>query len=80
MVEAPDRDALKAHLDDEGIVTLIHYPTPVHGHAPYRRLAAGPVPLSVSERLCERILSLPIYPELRDDEVERVAQALRSFA
>jgi dTDP-4-amino-4,6-dideoxygalactose transaminase len=80
VVEAPDRDALRAHLDEAGIGTLIHYPTPIHGHSPYRRLAAGPVPLSVSERLCERILSLPIYPELRDDEVERVADALRDFA
>ena len=80
VVEAPDRDTLRTHLDEAGIGTLIHYPTPVHGHPPYRRLAAGPVPLSVSERLCERILSLPVYPELRDDEVERVAQTLRSFA
>jgi dTDP-4-amino-4,6-dideoxygalactose transaminase len=80
VVEAPDRDALRKHLDAAGVGTLIHYPTPVHGHPPYRRLAEGPVPLSVSERLCERILSLPIYPELREDEVERVAEALRSFS
>jgi dTDP-3-amino-3,4,6-trideoxy-alpha-D-glucose transaminase len=80
VVEAPDRDALRAHLDEAGIGTLIHYPTPIHGHPPYRRLATGPVPLSVSERLCERILSLPIYPELRDDEVERVVETLRDFA
>src|SRR5207248_1267946 len=60
VVEAPDRDAFRAPLDEAGIATLIHYPTPVHGHPPYHRLAAGPVPLSVSERLCERILSLPI--------------------
>jgi dTDP-4-amino-4,6-dideoxygalactose transaminase len=80
VVEAPDRDALRTYLDEAGIGTLIHYPTPVHGHPPYRRLASGPVPLAVSERLCERILSLPIYPELRDDEIERVAEALRGFA
>jgi dTDP-4-amino-4,6-dideoxygalactose transaminase len=80
VVDAPDREALRAHLDEAGVATLIHYPTPVHGHPPYSRLASGPVPLSVSERLCERILSLPIYPELRDDEVERVTDALRSYA
>jgi dTDP-3-amino-3,4,6-trideoxy-alpha-D-glucose transaminase len=79
VVEAPDRDALRNHLDGAGVGTLIHYPSPVHCHPPYRRLAQGPVPLSVSERLCERILSLPIYPELREDEVERVAEALRTF-
>jgi dTDP-4-amino-4,6-dideoxygalactose transaminase len=80
VVEAPDRDGLRNHLERAGVGTLIHYPTPVHAHPPYRRLAEGPVPLSVSERLCERILSLPIYPELREDEVERVAEALRTFS
>jgi dTDP-3-amino-3,4,6-trideoxy-alpha-D-glucose transaminase len=80
VVEAPDREALRAHLEEAGIGTLIHYPTPIHGHPPYRSLATGPVTLSVSERLCERILSLPIYPELRDDEVERVTETLRDLA
>ena len=80
VVDTPDRDAFRAHLDEAGIGTLVHYPLPVHKHPPYHRLADGPVPLSVSERLCERIVSLPIYPELRDDEVERVAAALRTFA
>ncbi len=80
VVEAPDRDPLKAHLEGAGVATLIHYPVPIHGHPPYRGLADGPVPLSVSERLCERILSLPIYPELRDDEVERIVDALATFA
>jgi len=79
VVDAPDRDALRAHMQEAGIETLIHYPTPIHGHPPYRRLADGPVPLAVSERLCERILSVPLYPELRDDEVERVAEALRGL-
>jgi dTDP-4-amino-4,6-dideoxygalactose transaminase len=80
VVEAPDRDALQRHLDDHGIGTLIHYPKPVHAHPPYRRLGEGPVTLEVSERLCSMILSLPIYPELRDDEVERIGNALQSFA
>jgi len=80
VVDAPDRDTLITHLEEAGIGTLIHYPTPVHGHPPYRRLGSGPVPLSISERFCERILSLPIYPELCDAEVELVGEALRSFA
>jgi len=67
-------------LAEHGIGTLVHYPTPVHQHPPYLRLADGPVPLAVSERLCSHILSLPMYPELRDDEVERVAEALRVYA
>jgi dTDP-4-amino-4,6-dideoxygalactose transaminase len=80
VVEAPDREALQEHLAAAGIGTLVHYPTPVHGHPPYRRLAEGPVPLEVSERLCAHILSLPMYPELTDAEVERVTTALAAFA
>ena len=80
VVEAPDRESLQRHLAEHGIGTLVHYPTPVHQHPPYLRLADGPVPLAVSERLCSHILSLPMYPELRDDEVERVAEALRVYA
>jgi len=80
VVEAPNRGALQEHLDALGIGTLIHYPVPVHRHPPYARLGEGPVPLTVSEELCEHVLSLPVYPELRDEEVERVADALRTFA
>jgi dTDP-4-amino-4,6-dideoxygalactose transaminase len=79
VVETDDRAPLRAHLDDRGIRTLIHYPHPVHGHEPYRTLGVGSVPLSVSERLCERIVSIPLYPELTDAEVEAVAAALASF-
>ena len=80
VVDAPDRDALRAHLDGAGVQTLVHYPLPVHRHPPYERLAHGAVSLAVSEELCSRVLSLPIYPELRDDEVEQVSAALRAFA
>jgi dTDP-4-amino-4,6-dideoxygalactose transaminase len=80
VVVADERDALQEHLQERGIETLIHYPRPIHLHAPYRRLADGRVSLANSERFCERILSLPLYPELRHDEVERVTDALRAYA
>lgn len=79
VVEADDRAAVRAQLEERGIRTLIHYPRPVHGHEPYRALSVGAVPLDVSERLCERILSIPLYPELTDAEVEVVAAGLAAF-
>jgi dTDP-4-amino-4,6-dideoxygalactose transaminase len=79
VVEAPERASLQAALADRGIGTLVHYPRPVHGHPPYAHLA-GDVSLAVSERLAERILSLPIYPELTDAEVDHVVDALREVA
>jgi dTDP-4-amino-4,6-dideoxygalactose transaminase len=59
------------------VQALVHYPRPVHRHEGYRHLAR---PLPVSELLCDEVLSLPLYPELRDDEVERVADVLSSLA
>jgi dTDP-3-amino-3,4,6-trideoxy-alpha-D-glucose transaminase len=79
VVVAPDRGAFQQHLADRGVQTLIHYPLPVHMQPGYRRLADGPVPLRNAERLCDQVVSLPIYPELKGSEVEQVASALRAF-
>jgi dTDP-4-amino-4,6-dideoxygalactose transaminase len=76
VVRSPERDALQQRLKDEGIGTLIHYPRPIHGHPPYKQLGDGPVPLTNSVRLAGEILSLPIYPELTDAEVDSVCAAL----
>jgi dTDP-4-amino-4,6-dideoxygalactose transaminase len=80
VVTTPNRPAFREHLAAQGIQTLIHYPLPVHQQPAYKQLADGPVPLTNAEQLCEQVVSLPIYPELRNDEVERVAAGLRSFA
>src|SRR4051794_7897136 len=80
VVVAPDRERFQAALEERGVATLVHYPRPIHGHAPYEQLGRGPVPLSNAERLSERVVSLPIYPELTDAEVEYVAEAAREAA
>ncbi len=64
----------------DGIGTLVHYPRPVHLQPAYRGLDRLTDPSSVSERLAGEILSLPLYPELRDDEVDVVVEALRRHA
>ena len=63
-----------------GVDTQVHYELPVHGHRPYRELADGPVPLAASERLAASVVSLPVHPALRDDEVELIASASRDAA
>lgn len=74
-----DRDAFRAALEADGVRTLVHYPEPIHGHPPYRALGTdGPVPLRNAERLAGEIVSLPLYPELTDAEVDRVADAVRA--
>ena len=70
------RDALKAYLAVHGVATDIHYPLPVHLQTPYAEFARGPLPNT--ERLAKEILSLPIYPELADQDVDYVCELLRT--
>jgi dTDP-4-amino-4,6-dideoxygalactose transaminase len=74
------RDALRGYLADRGIETGVHYPLPAHLQAPYAEFGAGPGSLPHTERLAEEILSLPIHPELSDDDVDYVASQVRAFS
>jgi dTDP-4-amino-4,6-dideoxygalactose transaminase len=69
-----DRDAFCARLRERGVETLVHYPQPIHEQPAYAHLPRVDVP--VSERLCQQVVSLPLYPELRDDEAEAVVEAV----
>ena len=77
VVLADDRDAFRARLRERGVETLVHYPEPIHRQPAYGSLA-GPVPLTVSERLCAQVVSLPLYPELTDAEAEQVVAAVQA--
>jgi dTDP-3-amino-3,4,6-trideoxy-alpha-D-glucose transaminase len=74
VVRSRDREATRRRLAAAGVDTLVHYPRAVHQHPAYAHLAHGG--LSVSERLAAEVLSLPLNPWLRDDEVAAVAAAL----
>ncbi|HUA52354.1 MAG TPA: DegT/DnrJ/EryC1/StrS family aminotransferase [Candidatus Sulfotelmatobacter sp.] len=78
VVRTPQRDALKTHLQARGVIAGIHYPVPCHRHPAYRD-RFGDVRLPVTEQVVGEILSLPMYPELTDDQVGRVIDAVRSF-
>jgi len=73
------RDALLDHLHNRGIGAGIHYPVPLHLQKPYRGLGYVPGDFPVAERLCQEILSLPIYPEMTEYQVHRVADAVIGF-
>jgi dTDP-4-amino-4,6-dideoxygalactose transaminase len=80
VVEAPDRDRFRDDLERQGVATLIHYPVPIHRQPPYSGLGDGPVSLQNSERLADSIVSLPLFPEMTDEEVEAASAAARSAA
>jgi dTDP-4-amino-4,6-dideoxygalactose transaminase len=69
---------LQARLKSLGVVTLVHYPVPVHEQPAYReRCAVGPAGLAATERAAREILSLPMHPELDDAAVAAVIEAVR---
>ena len=77
VIRSKRRDALKAHLEQLGVSTVIHYPTPPHQQACYRDRSVGKFP--IADQLASEVLSLPMSPDLRMEEVELVVNALRSF-
>lgn len=79
VVRATQRDALQAHLKSQSIGTLIHYPVPIHLQPAYAQYA-GAVPLPNTERCAREVLSLPMYPEMEEANIEIVARAIREFA
>ena len=80
VVRTPRRDALKQHLQDKGIAALVHYPVPIHLQPAYRGRLAGNDSLPETERAAQEVLSLPIYPELNEADLEAVIEAVRRFA
>lgn len=72
------RDDVRAQLTAQGIATDVHFPLPDYEQPAFARFAPE-VPLTVTESACREILSLPLFPELRDDEVERVVAAIRGL-
>lgn len=75
-----DRAAFRRAMEERGVATLIHYPFPIHRQQAYRSLATGPVPLTTSEAMAERVVSLPLYPQMTDQEVDAVAGAASQSA
>ena len=77
VVQHENREALRAHLAMQGIQTMIHYPFLLHEQPLFRRQEQRPLP--VAEGLVKRILSLPLYPQLKVDELLAVSRAIYEF-
>lgn len=79
VVSVPERDRFREELEKGGVETLVHYPRAVHENPAYRDISR-PRTLSESERLAASVVSLPLYPELGDEEVGVVVDAVRAAA
>jgi dTDP-4-amino-4,6-dideoxygalactose transaminase len=79
VLRSAKRDALIESLKQAEIGALIHYPVPVHRQKAYLGRIRGGESLPETERAALEVLSLPMYPELTNDEVDRVVSAVQRF-
>ena len=79
VVRTAHREALMEHLKSRGVASGLHYPIPVHLQPAYSELGYKAGDFPITEAYAETILSLPIYPELDDDKVAYVVDAIRDF-
>ena len=78
-IETPNRDALKAHLQENGIPSVIYYVKPLHQQIAYRNFPVASGGLPVSEALPEKILCLPMHPYLTAEDQDRIISTIRNF-
>ena len=80
VVRSTRRDAMRRHLEGQGVGTMIHYPTPPHLQPAYRELGHSRGAFPVTEAIHDEVLSLPMWPQLADAQVEHVIAATREAA
>ncbi len=79
VIRTKQRDALKAHLEAQGIGTGIHYLKPLHLQEVYARLGLKQGSFPVAERVMNGILSIPMFPELTKEQMDHVGEQIHAF-
>ena len=79
VVRVPDREALQQHAPAAGIGTGIHYPIPLHLQKAYESLGYKQGDFPVTERVAEEIVSLPMFPQMTNEQVNVVVAKVRDF-
>lgn len=79
VIKARDRDGLQKHLEADGIGSRVYYPLPLHLQPCYAHLGMRRGSLEQAEKLCEDVLALPMFPELTEQEQQRVADSMLAF-
>jgi dTDP-4-amino-4,6-dideoxygalactose transaminase len=74
------RDQLRAWLETNGVATGMHYPIPIHLQQAWHRYGGDDYSLPTTERITREIISLPMYPELTEEEVSYVCECVREFS
>ena len=77
VVYVNNRDAVRATLEARGVQTGIHYPSPLHLQKSYQALGYRQGDYPHAERACQRVISMPLYPEMTNEQAAYAAQTLR---
>ncbi len=79
VVQVSERERFRSVLEEEGIGTNIHYPTPIHLQPACADYGYKPGMLPVTEAVATRIVSLPMYPELTEHQIQHIIQVVKQF-
>ena len=79
VIQHPHRDELQKFISERGIESALHYPLPVHLQKAYAHLGYKVGDLPVSETVAKRCLTLPLFPEMTDEQIDQVTSAVREF-
>jgi dTDP-4-amino-4,6-dideoxygalactose transaminase len=79
VIETDKRDELQKYLKEKGVETGIHYPVPLNLQKAYNVAGKKMASLPIAEKLAKKILSLPMFPEMKDSEVKRTAKEIKNF-
>ncbi|MFO7891899.1 MAG: DegT/DnrJ/EryC1/StrS family aminotransferase [bacterium] len=78
-IQVEDRDGLQEHLKKAGIASAIHYPIPLHLQPAYKKFSDGEGSFPISEKTAKHIISLPMYPELGEKEIQFIARTITEY-
>lgn len=73
------RDELQKYLADQQIPSMIYYPVPMHEQAAFNKLVRRRVPLTNTEKISKEVLSLPMHPDLQDDQISYICEHVGKF-
>jgi dTDP-4-amino-4,6-dideoxygalactose transaminase len=73
------RDELRKHLESAAIPTMIYYPGPLHIQKAYRDPGCSENDFPVTSMLCREVLSLPMHPEMEQDQLEHITESVLKF-
>ena len=74
-----ERDALQTRLKEQGIPSMVYYPTPMHGQTAYKTLNISDDCCPTAKQLCDTVLSLPVHPYITEEEIETVCSVILGF-